>query len=141
MSARCGGRPRLGDDALKEKSLEKAWGSSNAETRNDHASVPWQPERDPGRAQGLPGGRVGRNEGLARVGLRRSWAKSPAICGHDCRDLIFSHANRSNGPLRPVRPPDVGQSSRSMLDNTSSTASGYQPPSGRSTPRATPESR
>src|SRR5207302_7913222 len=85
----------LGGDALKEKSLERRGEARTPRRGNDHAGVPRQPERDPGRAQGLPGGRVRENEGLARVGLRRFLGQGTRNLAATTAEIwSSSHANR-----------------------------------------------
>ena len=101
----------LGDDALKEKSLERRGEARTPRRGNDHAGAPGQPERDPGRAQGLPGGRVRENEGLARVGLRRSLGQETRKLAATTAEIwSSSHANRLQWAATGlVRCPDVGQ--------------------------------
>src|SRR2546428_6686685 len=85
----------LGDDALKEKSLERRGEARTPRRGNDHAGVPGQLQRDPGRAQGLPGGRVREHEGLARGGLRRSLGPETRNLAATTAEIwSSSHANR-----------------------------------------------
>src|SRR5713101_5912621 len=85
----------LGDDALKEKSLEIRGKARTPRGGNDHAGVPCQPERDPGRAQGLPGGGVRENEWLVRVGARRSLSQETRNLAAATAEIWSSfHANR-----------------------------------------------
>src|SRR5260370_24073129 len=85
----------LGDDAVKEKSLERRGEARTPRRGNDHAGVPCQLERDPGRAQGLARGRGRVKEGLVRVEVRRSLLQLTRDLASATADIwSFSHANR-----------------------------------------------
>src|SRR5207245_1254151 len=101
----------LRDDALKEKSLERCGEARTPRRSNDEAGVPCQLERYPGRAQGLPSGRVRENEDVVRFGVRSFVRQDPCYLATAAAEIWSSlHANRleQTAPGR-VRRPDVGQ--------------------------------